>query len=167
MKVVATGYFLTLNVKKNKIKIPPSPLMLAWVGEGPGVHLLCYFPLCAALTSLTWASSQCEVWPHSISFSPSLLRHEEPAFGSLLCLFDMVGLEPVSGLIKTSLVFFWSGLLGCHKFFHSHQVGWAKAPGSSSNTARTWPWILTGLLGFNFERFLIQLANLPLVAFEV
>lgn len=64
-------------------------------------------------------------------FFPSLLRHEEPPLPSLVCLFDMVGLEPVSGLVENKPCVFDLGYW-MPQLFHSHQADWAKAPGSPS-----------------------------------
>lgn len=157
MKVAATSYLLTLNEKK----IIPQHLLCNREKE----KYICsaFSPWCCSYKSYmsikpVWGLTSFHL------FFPSLLRHEEPPLPSLVCLFDMVGLEPVSGLVENKPCVFDLGFW-MPQLFHSHQTDWAKAPGSPSNMARTWPWIVAGLLGFNLEMLLIQLANLPLAAF--
>lgn len=64
-------------------------------------------------------------------FFPSLLRHEGPPLPSLVCLFDMVGLEPVSGLVENKPCVFDLGYWML-QLFHSLLADWAKALGSPS-----------------------------------
>lgn len=119
------------------------------------IHLLCVFRF---VLKPVWGLTSFHL------FFPALLRHEDPPLPSLVCLFDTLGLEPVSGLVENKPCVFDLGYW-MSQLFHSHQEDWANAPGSPSNMARTWPWITTELVGFNLEMLLIQLATLPHVTF--
>lgn len=111
MKVAATSYLLTLNEKK----IIPQHLLCNREKE----KYICsaFSPWCCSYKSYmsikpVWGLTSFHL------FFPSLLRHEEPPLPSLVCLFDMVGLEPVSGLVENKPCVFDLGFW-MPQLFHS------------------------------------------------
>lgn len=128
------------------------------------IYLLCFFPLVLLLQVLHehQASVRFDLIPFILPVAPQAWR-TTAAFSGLFVWHGWPGTCFRSR--RKQALRFWSGLLDATTLsFTSSRL--SQGSGFSLKTRQeTWPWIVAGLLGFNLEMLLIQLANLPLAAF--